>query len=370
MKSFRLGLVGCGRVSPNHLNAFKDHPGAQWTAVCDTNPTAAHNRATEWQIPHWYTDFHEMMKAHPDLDVVVVATPSGCHAEHVIALAPYGKNIVVEKPMALRVEDCDAMLRACNASGSRLFTVKQNRFNPAVAAVRQAFEQGRFGKMVSCAVYCRWKREQPYYEDGWHGTWHMDGGVMAQQACHHLDLLQWFMGPVDAMTCFRAARLMKLEAEDTAVAAFHFTSGALGTFEATTASRPESLGASITLLGEKGHAVIEGEAVNLLTRWQFQDEAPEDAAIRENVSQAIPNCYGNGHAPYLADVLDAIADNRPGLVEGPEGRKTVAILAALYESSFHGGAPVAPGCPVTRSPLGLPSRALPPQTDVSGSCSR
>ena len=352
-KKFNFGLVGCGRVSPNHLNALGNVGfDAQWVAVCDINPGAAQACAEKWKVPHWHTDFHAMMKARPEIDIVVVATPSGCHAEHAIALAPYGKHIIVEKPMALRVEDCDKMLAACRASGSRLFVVKQNRFNPAVVAVRRAFEQGRFGKMVSCAVCCRWRRDQPYYEDGWHGTWRMDGGVMAQQACHHIDLLQWFMGPIERMACFRQARLMKLEAEDTAVAAFQFASGALGTFEGTTAARPESLGASITLLGEKGSAVIEGDAVNELTYWKFDEECPEDEGIRKDATQAIPNCYGCGHAPYIADVLHAIAENRPGLVEGAEGRKNVAILAALYESSFHGGAPMAPGCEITKSPLG------------------
>ena len=352
-KSFKLALVGCGRVSPNHLNALGNVGfDARWAAVCDSNAAAAQAAATKHGIARHYTDFHAMMRGHPEIDIVVVATPSGLHAEHAIALAPYGKHIIVEKPMALRVEDCDKMLAACKASGSRLFVVKQNRFNPAVVAVRRAFEQGRFGKMVSCAVCCRWRRDQPYYEDGWHGTWRMDGGVMAQQACHHIDLLQWFMGPIERMTCFRQARLMKLEAEDTAVAAFQFTSGALGTFEGTTAARPEGLGASITLLGEKGSAIIEGDAVNELTYWKFDEEREEDARIREDATQAIPNCYGCGHAPYIADVLHAIAENRPGLVEGAEGRKNVAILAALYESSFHNGAPMSPGCEIKLSPLG------------------
>ena len=175
---------------------------------------------------------------------------------------------------------------------------------------------------------------------------------MSQQASHHLDLLQWFLGPIDRMSCFRSTRLLNIEVEDTAVAMFNFASGALGTFEATVATRPSDIGASLTLLGEKGSVVIEGDAVNKITQWRFADERPEDATMMDEHSQEVPNCYGHGHAPYIGNVIEAINGNIPGLVEAPEGKKNIEILTALYESSFLGGQTVQPGHKVELCPLG------------------
>jgi predicted dehydrogenase len=255
--------------------------------------------------------------------------------------------------MALKVEDCNEMIETCRKNNCRLFVVKQNRFNRAVQAVRKAFEEGRFGKQVLGTVRCRWRRDQKYYEqDNWHGTWELDGGVMSQQASHHLDLLQWFMGPIKNMQCKTATRLMDIEVEDTSVAIFNFESGALGTMEATVATRPEDLEASLSLLGEKGTVIIGGFAVNKIEYWQFEDERPEDQEIKEFFSQEVPNVYGHGHAPYLANVIEAIIENKPGMVEGEEGKKNIEILTALYESSAHDGMNVHPGYPINKSRLG------------------
>lgn len=352
-RKLKFAVVGCGRVSERHHSALTSGLlPAELVAICDLDAAKAKAKSEKLNVP-FYTDYHEMLRHHPDIDVINVATPTGYHARHVIDLARYGKHIIVEKPMALRVEDCNAMIAACAKGGGRLFVVKQNRFNRAVVAARRAFEEGRFGKMVVGAVKCRWKRDQYYYEqDNWHGTWALDGGVMSQQASHHLDLLQWFMGPIDDMSCFRSTRLMKIEVEDTAVAMFKFASGSLGTFEATVATRPEDMGASLSLLGEKGSVVIEGSAVNELTYWKFQDRRPEDETIIADYSQAVPNCYGHGHGPYIGNVIEAILENKPGLVEASEGKKNIEILTALYESSFLNGAVVKPGCPVNLCPLG------------------
>ena len=301
-----------------------------------------------------------MLKRHPDIDVVNVLTPTGYHARHVIDLARHGKHLVVEKPMALRVSDCDRMIAACRKNGCRLFVVKQNRYNGAVVAARQALEAGRFGKMVMGTVRVRWKRDQAYYaKDAWRGTWELDGGVMAQQASHHLDLLQWFMGPVSQLQCRTATRLMEIEVEDTAAAIFMFESGALGVFEATTATRPRDLEASLSLLGERGSVILGGNAVNLVEHWQFDSEQPEDEQIRAGASQDVPNVYGHGHVDYLAEVVRSVLGNRPGLVEGDEGRKNVQILTALYESAARGGMPVRPSeVRIRRARIGVPPESF------------
>ena len=372
-RKLRFALVGCGRVSENHAAALAGGKiPTTLVAVCDVDPALADAKGKKYNVPS-FTDYHAMLRAHPEIEAISIATPTGYHARHVIDLARYGKHIVVEKPMALRVEDCDAMTAACRKSGARLFVVKQNRFNPAVVAARQAMEEGRFGKMVMGTVRVRWQRTQQYYEqDNWHGTWELDGGVMSQQASHHLDLLQWFLGPVESVQCQTATRLMDIEVEDTALAMIRFSSGALGAFEATVAARPESLEGSLSLMGEHGSVVIGGPAVNRVEYWKFDQARPQDAQITFS-SEEVPNVYGRGHGPYLGSVAMAIMENRPALVEGDEGTKNVRILAALYESAASGGMAVRPGDPIVHSKLGQSPapprvearRARKPQTALS-----
>jgi len=350
----KFGVVGCGRVSDNHLAALTSGGlEAQLVAVADVDEAKANSKAEKYQVP-FYTDYHQMLKMHPEIEVINVATPTGYHARHIIDLAQYGRHLIVEKPMALRVADCDLMMKACKKSHRRLFVVKQNRFNPAVVAARAALDAGRFGKLVLGSVRVRWRRLQHYYEqDHWHGTWALDGGVMSQQASHHLDLLQWFMGPIKNMQCRTATRLLDIEVEDTALATFEYASGALGAFEATVATRPEDLEGSLSILGEKGSVILGGHAVNKIVYWRFAEERPEDAGIKEQFSQDVANVYGRGHTPYLANVIEAIRQNKPALVEGPEGKKNIQILTALYESAARNGRLVKPGCRITKSRLGM-----------------
>jgi len=352
-RKLNFALIGCGRVSENHLAALTspDVP-ARLVAVADLDRARAEQKGAKYSVPA-YMDFQEMLVKHPDIEVADITTPTGYHAEHVQAVARFAKHVVVEKPMALTVADCDAMLAACQRNSRRLFVVKQNRFNPAVQAARRAFEAGRFGKLVLVTVRVRWRRDQTYYDaDHWHGRWALDGGVMSQQASHHIDLLQWFLGPVESVQCQAANRVLRIEAEDTAVALFKAKSGALGILEATVAARPKNLEGSLSILGEKGSVVIGGVAVNQILLWEFCETQPEDDVIHQQASQAVPNVYGNGHAPYLRDIAEAILDNRPALVEGTEGRKNVEILTALYESAATQGARLNPGCPVVHSRLG------------------
>jgi predicted dehydrogenase len=348
-------LVGCGRVARNHLEALTGgRRPARLIAVADVLLERARARGEAYGVP-WYIDHDELLARHPEVDVVDVATPTGHHARHVIDIARHGRHIVVEKPMALRVEDCRAMIEACARQGRRLFVVKQNRFNPAIVAARQALEAGRFGRLVLGSVRLRWRRDQAYYDaDDWHGTWELDGGVMAQQASHHLDLLQWFMGPVESVQCQTATRLLRIEVEDTAAAILRFRTGALGLFEATVAARPEDLEASFSILGERGSVVIAGRAVNRITTWRFEDVLPGDDEMIARHSGDVPDVYGHGHEPYLAHVVQALVDGRPGLVEGAEGERNVAILAALYESAAWNGKLLRPGCRIKHSRLGRP----------------
>ena len=355
--NLKCGVIGCGRISEKHLSAFhSQNMKADLVAVADIDESKARSKGEKYHVP-FYRDYHEMLRYHPEINLIDVLTPSGYHAEHIIDLAPYGKNIIVEKPMALTIKDCDEMIDACRRHGCRLFVVKQNRFNQAVVAAMKAMEEGRFGKMILATVRVRWCREQDYYDNSdWHGTWALDGGVISQQASHHLDLLQWFMGPIEKLESYTATRVLNIEVEDTAVAIMRFKSGALGVFEATVASRPDNLEASLSLLGEKGTIILGGPAVNRIEYWRFVEEKQEDEMMGERFSNDVPNVYGYGHSPYLSHVTEAILENKKGLVEGEEGKKTVELLTAIYESAAMGGASAIPGQEIKHALIGVRDR--------------
>jgi predicted dehydrogenase len=326
-------LVGCGRISKRHseLLGLRQIKGAQLVAACDLDEDKAKKIGQQFSVPY-YTDMHKMMES-AKLDVVVVLTESGNHAKNVIELAKYGKHIIVEKPMALTLDDADAMIQACDIAGSKLFVVKQNRFNVPVVKLREALEQGRFGKLVIGSVRVRWCRTQAYYDQAsWRGTWAMDGGVMTNQASHHVDMLEWMMGDVESVFARSSMALAKIEAEDTAVVTLKFRNGALGVIEATTATRPNDLEGSISILGEGGTVEIAGFAVNKMKTWNFVDTKIGDEAVMEEYSVNPPNVYGFGHQAYYNYVVDCISNNGPHLVDGLVGRKSLELITAIYES--------------------------------------
>lgn len=329
----KFAIVGCGRISKRHseLLGLDQIKGAKLVAACDLNEAKAQKLSSQFGIPS-FTDMHEMMRS-VDTDVIVVLTESGNHAKHVVDLAQYGKHIVVEKPMALTLDDADAMIRACDKAGVKLFVVKQNRFNVPVVKLREAMEAGRFGKLVLGTVRVRWCRPQAYYDqDSWRGTWALDGGVLTNQASHHVDLLEWMMGDVESVFAMSTTALAKIEAEDTAVVTLKFKNGALGIIEATTAVRPKDLEGSISVLGEGGTVEIGGFAVNKMKTWNFVQPQDGDEHVMEQYSVNPPSVYGFGHQAYYEHVVDCIVNKKQHLVDGLEGRRSLELINAIYES--------------------------------------
>ncbi len=329
----KFALVGCGRISKRHSELLGENQisGAQLVAVCDKVLEKARIIADKYNIPA-YSDMHAMMKAE-SIDVVVVLTESGVHAANTIDLAKYGAHIVVEKPMALTLADADSMIEACDKHGIKLFVVKQNRFNVPVVQLRNALEKGRFGKLIMGTVRVRWCRPQAYYDqDPWRGTWAYDGGVLTNQASHHIDLLEWMMGDVESVFAKSKKALADIEAEDTAVVILKFKNGALGLIEATTAIRPKDLEGSISVLGETGSVEIGGFAVNEMKTWNFAQMTDEDESVIEKYSVNPPNVYGFGHQAYYEHVVDCIQNKSPQLVDGLKGRKSLELINAIYES--------------------------------------
>jgi UDP-N-acetyl-2-amino-2-deoxyglucuronate dehydrogenase len=327
------GLLGCGRIAKRHAELLGSGAigGARLTAVCDVEPARLSSYAEQHRVPAC-ASIDELL-ARTDVDVVSVLTPSGMHAEHGIMAARAGKHVVVEKPMALRLSDADALIRACDESGVKLFVIKQNRFNVPVVKAREALDAGRFGKLVLGTVRVRWCRDQGYYnQDSWRGTWAQDGGVLSNQASHHVDLLEWFMGDVESVHARSSTALVDIEAEDTAIATLRFANGALGIIEATNATRPKDLEGSLSILGSTGSVVIGGFAVNRIESWNFSNPLPNDAEIMEKFSVNPPSVYGFGHQAYYEHVVDCLTSGKSALVDGLEGRRSLELINALYES--------------------------------------
>ena len=331
----KFAILGCGRIAKKHAELIGGGhiKGAELSAVCDLDENRARTYGEQYKIPY-FTDMHQMMKEQGDnIDIISILTPSGMHAAHTLELSVYRKHIVVEKPIALTLEHADKMIQACDRAGTKLFVVKQNRYNLPVLKLREALEAERFGKIVMGTVRVRWCRDQFYYDqDSWRGTWAYDGGVFTNQASHHIDLLEWMLGEPESVFAKSRTALVDIETEDTGVAIIKFKGGAIGVVEATTASRPKDLEGSISILGEKGTVEIGGFAVNEMKIWNFTDKQPEDDAVLNQYKQNPPNVYGFGHLAYLEHVVDSVQNDKPALVDGLEGRKSLELINAIYES--------------------------------------
>ena len=329
----RFALVGCNTIAKKHAEVIANQiDNASLTAVCDIVPERARTLGEKYDVS-FFSDAHQMMQELGDeIDVISILTPSGIHCQNVFDLVTYGKPFVIEKPIALRLEDADEMIRACDRHGVPLFVVQQNRYNPPIIQARKALEMGRFGKLVLGTVRVRWKRDQAYYDaEPWRGTWQYDGGVFTNQASHHIDMLVWFFGDIEQIKAMAATRLVNIETEDTGVAIIRFTNGALGIIEATTASRPKDLEGSISILGETGAVEIGGFFMDKLITWNFEIPHPMDEEIFDKYGK-VPPIWGYNHAEYLKAVIETLETGRSALVDGLEARRSLETITALYES--------------------------------------
>lgn len=333
MKKTKFALVGCGEIAKKHVHVIQNSlPNAEITGLCDSMIEKAKKFADQLNIPVFSSAKEMMDKLGTEIDVINILTPSGTHRQSIMEVVEYGKPIVVEKPIALRLDEADEIIRACDNHNVKIFVVHQNRYNLPVLKAREAFAEGRFGKLVMGTVRLRWKRDQKYYDSAdWRGTWAYDGGVFTNQASHHIDMLTWFMGSVDTVKAIATTRLVNIECEDTGAALLKFSNGAIGIIEVTTATRPKDLEGSISILGEKGSVVIGGFFMNELTTWEFEERQPIDDEIFEKYGKN-PQGWGYNLGVYLKDVINAIDSNKAGLVDGLEGRKSLELISAIYES--------------------------------------
>jgi UDP-N-acetyl-2-amino-2-deoxyglucuronate dehydrogenase len=335
-ENFRVALVGCGRISKNHFDAIARVNGLDLVGVADSVPERAEAAGAAYNVPA-FTSL-EAMLAGVECDIVTIATPSGLHPAQGIVAARAGKHVVTEKPMAISLAGADELIAECDAAGVRLFVVKQNRLNPAIQLVKRAVQKGRFGRIHSLNCTVRWSRPQEYYDQApWRGTWAMDGGAFMNQASHYVDLIQWLGGPVSRVTAITATQERKIEAEDSGAAVLQFANGAIGVLDITMLTFPRNLEGSLTILGDRGSVKIGGTAVNKVDTWIFAEYDDDDKLI-ETASTNPPTVYGFGHEGYYRNVLAVLRGEARPDTDGVEGRKSLAIILAAYESSRTGRA--------------------------------
>lgn len=338
----KCAIIGCGRISTNHVIAIERN-GFDLVAVCDVLPErmesllAKHGLQNNEFIAR-YTDYHQMLDEHPEIELVAIATESGKHATIALDLIDRGVNAIIEKPLAMSMADADKIVQRAEETGVKICACHQNRFNVAVQETRKALEDGRFGQLSNGAVNIRWNRNRAYYEQApWRGTWAEDGGCLMNQCIHGIDLLRWMMGG-DVVEVYGATRQRQhnyLEAEDVGVAVLKFADGAVATVEGTVNVYPKNLEETLCLIGETGTVRIGGTSTNNIDVWNFADKREGDEA-NCGLKEATSNVYGNGHTAVYADMAEAIRDDRPPYIDAKAGRDALEIVLAIYKSQKTG----------------------------------
>lgn len=335
----RYALIGCGRISPNHIMAAKNN-NLDFAAMCDIDPKMMKDKTEKFGLDsvHQYTDYQEMLeKEKPEL--VAIATWSGEHARIALDCLDAGCNVIVEKPIALSLADADRIIAKANEKNLKVCANHQNRFNKSIQKIRTALEAGRFGKMFYGTATIRWNRNQDYYKQApWRGTWEEDGGALMNQCIHNIDLLRWMMGDEVDTVYGMTDRLSHpyIDCEDLGIAVIKFRNGSYGIIEGTTDIYPKNLEETLYLFGEKGTVKAGGQSDNKIEVWRFEDKSENPEEVIRQFSENPPNVYGFGHTPLYADVIDAIKTDRKPYVDAEAGRRALELVLAVYKSASDG----------------------------------
>ena len=339
----KYALIGCGRIATNHIKAAVNNK-LEIVAVCDVIPEqmevllGKHNLQNDASIKR-YVDYKEMINTEmPEL--VSIATESGIHAEIALYCIEKGVHVIIEKPMAMSIDDANKIIALAEEKNVKVSACHQNRFNIAIQEMRRALEAGRFGRLSHGAIHVRWNRNQDYYtQASWRGTWAQDGGALMNQCIHGIDLLRWtFGGEIEEVYGQTRQQFHDyLEAEDVGMAVVKFKNGAIATIEGTTNVYPQNLEETLYIFGENGTVKIGGKSTNNIDVWSFADETAEDEK-NKGLEEATSNVYGNGHTSLFADVMDAIKNNRKPYVDAYAGRDALELVLAIYKSQKEGKA--------------------------------
>lgn len=336
----RYALIGCGRISPNHIAAAQAN-NLEIVAICDLSQDNMEDKIAKFKLSDsvkQYQDYQEMLeKEAPEL--VAIATESGKHAAIALDCIEKGCNLIIEKPIALSLADADKIIRKAEEKGVKVCACHQNRFNKSVQKIREAVEMRRFGKMFYGTAHIRWCRDHEYYDRAsWRGTWEQDGGALMNQCIHNIDLLRWMMGDEVEEVVGMTDRLHHnyIEAEDLGIALIKFKNGAYGIVEGTTNIYPKNLEETLYLFGEKGTVKTGGQSVNVIEEWRFSDMLDNPEEVKSRFHENPPNVYGYGHTPLYADVIDAVKSDRQPYVDAKAGKRALELVLAIYKSAATG----------------------------------
>jgi len=346
MKKLKFALIGCGRISANHIKAFLDNfEDAGLVSICDILKDRAELKADEYLIKareknipairsNVYTDYREMLQKE-DIDACAICTESGYHPKISINCLTLKKHVLVEKPIAMSLLDADKMIIAAEENKVKLSVCYQNRFNPTIQKLRQTINEGRFGRIIAGTARILWNRNRDYYNLAkWRGTWELDGGCLMNQCMHNIDLLQWMIGD-EINTIFGQTRNYLhpyLETEDYGSITIRFKNETIGNIEGTVCVYPKNLEETLTILGEKGTAVIGGLALNKILVWDFEDKKDSLKEVQQKCNLEIENIYGKGYTPLYKNFIDSIRNNNSPLIDGHEGKKSLSIVLMAYKS--------------------------------------
>lgn len=331
-ETLRFAIVGCGRIAQRH--AHQAHRVGALVAVCDIDAAKAQALAANYGIPA-YTDLHTMLAAAP-FDVLVVCTPNGLHCYHAVCGLKAGRHVICEKPMAIRYADTLLMEQAAVAGSKHLFVVKQNRFNPPVAAVKKAMAENRLGNIFSIQLSCFWNRNDDYYADSWRGTAHLDGGTLFTQFSHFIDLLYWMFGDVASVKAFTRNynHSTTISFEDTGAVLLQFKNGMIGTINYTVNSYAQNMEGSLTIFGQKGTIKIGGQYLNKL-EYQRIENYTIDHLPPGNAANDYGQYQGSmsNHDKVYDNVADVILRGGTAATQLPEAQKTVEIIEKIYRAA-------------------------------------
>lgn len=336
----RYALIGCGRISPNHIAAAKANQ-LDIVAICDLSEENMKDKVLKFELKdtvHQYTNYLEMLQNEKP-ELVAIATESGKHAQIALNCMDFGCNLIIEKPIALSIEDANAIVKKAEHLNIKVCACHQNRFNKSIQKIREAVEKKRFGKMFYGTAHIRWCRDREYYDRAsWRGTWEQDGGALMNQCIHNIDLLRWMMGDEIDEVVGMTDRLHHeyIEAEDLGIALIKFKNGSYGIVEGTTNVYPQNLEETLYLFGEKGTVKAGGQSVNVIEEWRFSDMLDESEEIKQKFHENPPNVYGYGHTPLYTDVIDAIKNDKKPYVDAEAGKRALELVLAIYQSAYTG----------------------------------
>lgn len=336
----KYAIIGCGRISSNHIAAALENK-LDIVALCDLDESKMDDIIYKFNLSHGtkkYTDYNELLK-NEKLDLVAICTESGKHGKIALECAEYMVNLIIEKPIALSLEEVDLLISKAQTNNIKICACHQNRFNKSVKKIREAIETDRFGKLMHGTAHIRWNRGKDYYTQApWRGTWEEDGGALMNQCIHNIDLLRWMMGDEVTEVVGMTDNLMHdfVDAEDLGIALIKFKNGSYGIIEGTTNIYPKNLEETLYIFGEKGTVKAGGKSVNLIEEWHFGDGIDDPNEVKEEYSENPPNVYGFGHTPLYADVIDAIKNDRQPYVTAVDGRNALELVLAIYKSASEG----------------------------------